>query len=129
MVRRSIQECIDMAIKSASKNAKLGTEEILLALLAKADATDAKLAQLAAENAALKAAAEARPGVPLKAAEAKAAPVVKEFEYELTDAKYGTGLTFTFEGRKSNRFLYVKELRILAKHINAVLAATKHIKD
>jgi hypothetical protein len=58
---------------------------------------------------------------------AKATPPA--FAYELDAGKYGTGVKMTFHGRKVARWVYVNELRELRKHIDAILAETKHIKE
>jgi hypothetical protein len=42
---------------------------------------------------------------------------------ELVSGKYGPAIQMTFEGRKMSRWLYVSEMKIIAKHWAAVQAA------
>ncbi len=86
-----------------------------------ADALNAIVSQLREQNekiAGLTALVDTK--VPAKAVPAKVAP---EIEMTATQGKYGTGLVFNFEGRKSGRFLYPGELKILFRHKAEIEAA------
>jgi hypothetical protein len=90
-----------------------------------ADALNAIVSQLRDQNekiAGLTALVDTK--VPAKAVPAKVAP---EIEMTATQGKYGTGLVFNFAGRKSGRFLYPAELKILFGHKTEIEAEIKKL--
>jgi hypothetical protein len=50
-----------------------------------------------------------------------------EFQFEISEGKYGPALNMTFEGRRTSRWVYASEMEILIRHLPEIQAALKKI--
>jgi hypothetical protein len=96
-----------------------------------ADALAKIMGQLETQGQAIAALIDAKASTAKPAAAAQPAKIaanVPEFQMELTEGKYGPAISMTFEGRRTSRWLYVSEMKVLAKHWAEVQAAIAKIK-